>query len=224
MKQVKRVFLSTLLLLFSSSIVIHAEEMLYSGQNIYPQKISAMYQFKAGYHNDRLAEDSIWFFSVKCDFRLKPKVHSFLGGGYIQSQFPVTVYYFEPWNINAFAFDIRYRPEMGPPISSWIPLFFPEASYLYNSKDWFAGRESQATHTLLMGGVIRFYLMGLNNAVVEISGSRSFLGDGFTRFSCYTHWFITDHFGLTVHGDNFTRLYNGTKKQYGSTVFGVIIK
>ena len=224
MLNVKRILLLMIFFLFPSWLIVHAQEMEYQDQDIYPQKISKMLQFKAGYFNDRLEEDSIWFLSVKGELRLKPFVHSKFGGGYIQSQFPVTLYYFDPGNLNAFALDVRYRPEIGPNINTWIPLFFPEVSYLFNSKDWYIGRNGQMTHTLLIGGVVRFYLKGLNNAVVEISGSRSVLGDGFTRFSCYTHWFFTDHFGATIHGDNFTRLFNGTKKQYGSIVFGVVIK
>lgn len=211
-------------LLFSFNKTLHAENVLYSGQDIYPQNISRMYQFKFGYVNDRLEEDSFYFISIKGDFRLKPKVFSVAGGGYIQSQFPISLYFFDLKNTDAYALDVRYRPEIGPPMAKWLPLMFPEIGYLYNNKDWYIGREEHQTNTLLIGGMFRFILKDLRSAAVELGGQKSLAGDDFLRFSCYMHWFLTDHFGLTLHGDNFIRDFEGMKKSYSSFVFGVVYK
>ncbi|MFC1628653.1 hypothetical protein ACFL3H_06015 [Gemmatimonadota bacterium] len=207
---------------------VSAQEASYPGHDIYPQRVSRMFQVKAGYHDDRVGESSHWVGSVRAEFRLKPSIQPGPKGGYQQLQIPISVYYFGPGEIDAFAFDVRFRLEMGPPIKPWIPLFFPEIGYLYNSKDWYvdwdADRVNHQTHSFLIGGVIRFYLKGLNNAVVDIGAGTAVLGDGFFRESCYMHWFLTDHFGITIHGDGFARTFNDRSKRNGHIVFGVMFK
>ncbi|MFC2132948.1 hypothetical protein ACFLRG_04020, partial [Bacteroidota bacterium] len=79
----------------------------------FPQDISRMYQLKFGYSNDRLLEDPITFGSIRGDFRLKPMKSFINKDGYIQIQLPVSIYYFNLEDKNAFAFDVRFRPELG---------------------------------------------------------------------------------------------------------------
>jgi len=211
---------------FLLGAAIFAQDNQIQDQNSFPQDISRMYQLKIGYSNDRLLEESFMFGSVKADIRLNPVEVAFMDIEYIQIQFPVSFYYFNPENKNSYAFDIRLRPELGPPANNRIPLFFPELGYLHLNKKWFVDNEQKNLNALLIGGMVRFPVKARHSAVVEVNGQISITGESFTRYSCYMHWFVSEHFGFTIHGDVFPshRLFEGETTGYGAMLFGVVFK
>ena len=196
-----------------------------SGNEIFPQDISAMFQLKGGYADDRMAEEGFFFGSVRADLRLRPTRPGFLKGGYSQSQFPVSVYWLDPGNLDAVAVDARYRLEIGPPSARWVPLFFPEVGYFYMTESWYTSDQPGGTHTGLVGGMVRFPLGTNTNSSVEVSAQFGVVGQRMTRISCYFQWFCSEHFGFTLHGDAFpSRDTDKPGQRYGGIVAGVVYK
>jgi len=196
-----------------------------AGSDIFPQDISAMFQLKGGYTDDRMAEEGFFFGSVRADLRLKPTRPGFLKGGYSQSQFPISVYWLDPGNLDAVAVDARYRLEIGPPSARWVPLFFPEVGYFYMTESWYTSEQPGGTHTGLVGGMVRFPLGTNANSSVEVSAQFGVVGQKMTRISCYFQWFCSEHFGFTLHGDAFpSRDTDKPDQRYGGIVAGVVYK
>lgn len=213
------------ILLFSESAAL-AQHNSTQEKKHFRQNIPWMCQLKLGFSDDRLTEESFVFGSFRFDYRIKPIDFSFLDLEYVQFQFPASLYYFKTDNSNTFAIDFRIRPELGPPANSRIPLFFPELGYLYFSSNWFAGSDKKDLHALLIGRMVRFPIQSKYSAVVEVSGQISLTGEKFARYSCYMHWFVSEHFGFTIHGDVFPshKLFDGEGKGYGAMLLGLVIK
>jgi hypothetical protein len=188
---------------------------------IFPVKHTMLLQVKGGYSKNQIKSDKELFWAVGGEYRFKPIYYTDYGGGYIQLTVPVMMYHFTL--NNEIIVDIKFRPDLGPPISSWLPLTMMDIGYIYVSGDWFTGNDTPL-HSLMLGGWFMIPLIKPDDGIFMVSGSKSISGDAITRFSCYTHWFVTSHLGITIHGDNFVRTLDAKKHHFGSFNLGIIYR
>ncbi len=191
-----------------------------SSEEIFPAKHRALILLKGGMSKDQINIETVPFWAIGGEYRLKPHYYTKMGGGYLQMIFPAMVYHFP--SKNEITVDLKIRPDFGP-ITKWIPLTMVDLGYLYSSRDWFSGTDEQL-HSLMLGGWAMIPLKTPEDGIMMFSGSKAIAGDQFTRFSCYAHWFFSDHFGVTIHGDNFTRTRESIKYHYGSFNLGVLFR
>lgn len=192
-----------------------------SWMEIFPAQSKMLFLLKGGYSKDQINSEKELFWAAGGEYRFNPTYYSKFGGGYIQIIVPVMIYHFT--NQNTVTVDLKLRPELGPPISYWLPLSMMDVGYIYSSRDWFTGNDTQL-HSLMVGVWFMIPLLNPDDGILMVSGSKSIRGDHLTRFSCYTHWFFTSRLGITIHGDNFIRTLGGTKHHTGSFNFGVLYK
>jgi hypothetical protein len=187
----------------------------------FPLKHRALIQFKGGYSKDQINSKRLIFWAAGGEYRTKPVYFSNLGGGYFQMVFPAMLYHFP--SKDAFTVDLKCRPDMGPPLARWLPLGMVDVGYLFSSRDWLSGIDKQL-QSLMLGGWFMIPLKIPADGIIMVSGSKSVAGDQFIRFSCYAHWFFNSNFGITIHGDNFIRNFNGIKAHIGSINMGVLFR
>jgi hypothetical protein len=205
-----------LFLLIVPKLYANEESLL----EIFPTSHRAIFQLTASYSKDKMKRETVPFWSLSSEYQTKAITYTKMGGGYFQMKFPAKLYHFP--TKDAVAFECKLRPDFGP-IAPFLPLTMIDIGYLYSSKDWFTSSD-EPTHSLMIGGWVLVPLKVPNDGIFMLSGSKSIAGTNFTRFSCYLNWFFTDHFGVTIHGDNFTRKEDDVKYHYGSFNLGVLFR
>lgn len=208
----------TVLFILLTLLPILGEE---SWEDIFPLKHRALFMLKGGYSKDRSSDEAMPLWAFSGEFRFRTWYYEKMGGGYFQIIAPAALYHF-PSKGGVLA-EVRVRPNLGPPLARWIPNGMVDIGYSWGSKDWFTGHDDRF-HALTIGGWFMVPLKIPDDGIFMISGARSVAGDELIRFSCYTHWFFTDHIGMSVHGDNFRRKRDGKENHYGSMNVGVLVR
>lgn len=177
---------------------------------------------KAGYSNNDLDSSSFWHFGLSSEYRSPIQSYSILGGGYWRIRFPFKFYGFPTRSHGSWLLETKIRPEIGPPLAPWLPNGFLDLGYLYAPHDWLAHRNSSTIHALLLGGWFSVPLLAPRRGTFMVSGATSIKGTQLVRFSCYLDWMIGNHWGLTLHGDNFMRTHSAKTYSYGSFNLGFL--
>lgn len=187
----------------------------------FPEKHRALIMVKGSYCKDRSTEEVIPFWALGGEYRFR--AHDFRDPekGYIQLVTPASLYHFP--TKDAVVAEIRLRPDIGPPAARWIPHGMVDIGCSWFSRDWLTGRDS-ALNALTIGGWFMIPLKLPDDGIFRVNGATSIAGDKLIRFSCYLHWFFTDHIGFTIHGDNFSTKRDGLKYHYGSMNLGILVR
>lgn len=185
-----------------------------------PQRFELL--LKAGYSKDEQDSAAFPLLAAGAEYRTRPVDFSAWGGGYWLLRFPARLYRFPTQAGGSWLTEVRVRPEVGPPLATWIPNGFMDIGYHYADHDWLTARPQHTLHALSIGGWFSLPLLAPRRGTFLVSGSRTIYGSQLTRFSCYLDWMIGSHWGLTLHGDNFTRRYQDEYRHYGSFNGGVI--